>query len=84
MVTAGDADLAGDTQGYHWVRNSHAHPMDPLSTATVALNADEPERSMMANTAKRQTAILSSAAFIQAGASIYWTTRRVTWRSPRR
>ena len=44
MVVAGDADLAGDNQGHHRVRNSVAHTMSLLSTATTALNAGEPER----------------------------------------
>ena len=45
MANAGDADLASDHQGYQCVRNSVAHTMDLLSTAAMALNADEPERS---------------------------------------
>ena len=56
MVIAGDADLAGDNQRHPRVRNSVAHTMGSLSTATMTLIAGEPERTEMTRTAKRQNA----------------------------
>ena len=34
-LAVGDEDLTSANQGYHWDRNSYAHPMDLLSTAAA-------------------------------------------------
>lgn len=66
MGNAGDADLAGDHQGYHCVRNSVAHTVDQLSTVATALNAGEPEMAKVASTAKRPKCEVKLCNIIQA------------------